>query len=256
MLRKNAISTLVAFAMIAAPALASVRIDFSDSSNNRQGGSPGFRVSNGDGGGISERLEIGNNADGDNLSFLRITGSTSSTQGVDVLDFIVAFPNLQLANTLGADGNGIDNYDLQFQGGGVDRAAAFGIYGVGDTGLTTPFLLADMHLVDRIFRTLGSSGAVETSVTPLAGLVNLDNIVLLNGGAGFPTLLEFALQSARGADFVANVSSAGTRLSQRILGGNTVEGSASGSIFVPEPGTVLLLVAGAMMAVRARRVAR
>lgn len=250
MQRKITIGTLAAIAMIAAPVSASVRIDFSDSSGNRTGGNPGFRVSDTDGG-ISELLEIGSNG-ADGLSFLRITGSTSSVGGVDVLEFIVAFPNLQIANLGGADGSGIDVYDLQFQGGGDFRANGFAIYNLADTGLTTPLLLANMTLTDDIFRTIGSSGTVETGVG-----VNLTGVTLPNGGGAFPTLSEFAAAAnatPQGGDFVANVSSAGTPLSSRILQGRTVTGSSAGSIFaVPEPGTMVLLAAGALMAIRSRR---
>jgi hypothetical protein len=249
MLKKVSIVSLVAMALSVGQAYAAVRIDFSGGTGS-QVNTPAWRASDVNSPGtFSDNLEVGS-AGNDNLGYLRITASTSSVAGLDVLGYIVVIPRMTISNMGGADGVGVDTYDVSFVGGGRIAPGGFRIYNQFDTGLTTPLFISDIVLADHTLTTLGSTGAIESTV----GL-NLANAFFNPIMGPLPTLQEFAAAvNAGGGDFNASVSSAGNNISMRDLAGLTTTGSASGSVFaVPEPGTFALLVAGAMMAIRARR---
>lgn len=233
-------------AVIAAP----VRIDFADDSSIP---TPGFMVQPvGAMSPISDSLRIGSNVPGhvNGLDFLRITSATSTTQGSEVLGFIVTLPDFTIANIGGANGVGVDTYQLSFAGGNPTFAAnGFGIYALSDTGLTLPLLTADLNLLDRTLFLFGASGSIESSV----GL-NLTNVQTPNGGNLITTLREFQQDAISGASFVAGISSASVSqsISQRIMARALVNGSSSGSVesVIPEPATLILLATGALIASR------
>jgi len=261
MARKISIVASLALALVAIPAWgADIRIDFSDDSGSS---TPGFRIRDLDdvGPDISEAYELGRNnfdpdglgdgSDASDLDFLRITSSTSSVAGADVVGFIVVLPDLYLTDIGAADGTFIDCFGLSFFGGGTTAINGFQIFDIADTGLTTPLLQADITLVDAEFLTVGSSGTVEPTVT-----INLTNVDALGLGQFITTLAEFEdfADAGGGADFVAGVFAGFNNIGGEVLGGDSVAGSAAGSVFaVPEPGTLALLAVGALLATRSRR---
>lgn len=248
------IAALAAAVLIGASSIsaASVRIDFADDSAVL---TPGFVVRPANVmSPISDYLQLGSNVPlaGDGVDFMRITSSNSSTLGSDVLGFIVTMPDFTVANIGDADGVLVDRYQASFATGNPTfQANGFVIYGVADTGLTIPYLVADMTLLDRTLFLFGGSGSIESSV----GL-NLTNVRLLNGAnVSYATLREFAQTAGAGASFVAGISSAAgssTSISQRMLARQLVNGSSSGSIesVIPEPATLVLLALGAFAAKR------
>ena len=242
MLKRFSIVAAVAVLLAGAPAFASIQIDFSDDETSND---PGFRIG---AGGLPALLEIGSNVafGADGLDFLRITSVSDGS--IDVLDFIIVLPELQFSALL-SDGPAVDIYDIEIAGGGTGPVVdGFRIYAALDTGLLLPLLQADFEVLDDAV-VVGSSGLIESA--PDIGLTNCET---LNGGGAIATLANFCDGATIGADFVAGIFSGGTDISSAIMSGDSVEGSSAGSIeAVPEPGTILLLVTGTLMAVRSRR---
>ncbi len=242
--------------LIAAP----VRIDFSGNTPpTLPPTGPGFRISDQmatDTPNVAESFDLGsrlpNNAG--QLNYLRITSATSSTGGSDVSDFIVVIPGFLISdNVPGGAGMGapFDMFGLSFKtptGGAPSVSNGFAIYAATDLALLTPLLLADIALMDP-FIVVSESALVEG--TP--GAIGLSNIHTLNGGAALATLQEFAANGTVGADFTARINSAGDNIGDNILNQLTSEGSANGSMeTVPEPATLALVIAGAVMFARRR----
>lgn len=252
------LSVVAIFALCVSPAFGSVQINFSDDDISLD---PGFRITNVDGIGISEKLELGsdfglNAADG--LDYMRISGATSSDMGLTVANFIVVIPELRIVSQIGPPVGGITLYNLEIFTGGFSSIATFGntagfrVYAsVADVFANSPLMIADVNLLDP-FLVVGSAGVVEASVS----FVNLTNVRLSPAGTLHPTLVEFsaAANVGGGADMNVNVSAAGQNIANRINAGQTVAGSSSGSVLaVPEPGTLMLLAAGAMLTLRRRK---
>jgi hypothetical protein len=230
---------------LAAPTWASVQINFSDDTLNP---APGFRIDDNNGSGISELIELGSNEslNTDGLDFQRITNATSGTGGADVLNYIVVMPELEIV---------ADNGDSVIFG------TTFSFFGIafadGGTTLSTPLMIADMHLAND-FVAVGSSGVFEAEIT-----MNLTN-VRLDAGVTESTLLDFKLNAdaaeligdpLNGPDFNFVVSSSGSNIAEMIRAGMPpVIGSAAGSIFAtPEPASITLLAAGLFAVARRRR---
>ncbi len=246
--RKCILSAIALASMHAAAVAAPVRIDFAA---DPQVSVPGFSIATtGPMSSMSDSLNLGSNVPNhtNGVSFLRISSSSSSIQGADVLGYIVTMPSLLLTNIGGADGVGVDTYQIGFPSGNTGfspwtpAGGGFAIYAFADTALTIPLLTADMTLLDRSLFLFGGSGSIESSV----GL-NLTNVQTPNGGNLITTLREFGQTAVlgSGASFVAGISSASTStsISQQILARANVNGSSSGSVHavVPEPATLLLL---------------
>lgn len=258
MLRSKFNLSLALSALLAASVASAspVRIDFSGNTPpTLPPTGPGFRISDAgtaDTPDVSESFRLGsgvaNNADG--LNYLRITSSTSSTLGVDVLNFIVVVPSLLISDIGLYDGNPFteDYFGLRFADGSTNVVNGFAVYHEADVLLASPLLLADITLVDPLL-VFSESGFLEG--TP--GVVGLSNMNLTLLGSAYTTLVEFMAMGAGGADFTARINTAGTNIGADILNRLTIEGSSNGSVeTIPEPGTLLLTAAGVVMLLRRR----
>lgn len=245
MMKKFSIVASLAMAMVAAPAFATLRIDFSDDEGNQ---APGFRISNVGGGPTSDRLDLGSGVPGaaDGVDFLRVS-STEPVSG-DILGFIIRVPAFRIGLVGGeVYGDGLDIYSLSLFN---PADSGFAVYHAADVGLTTPLVTGDFNVSPDALIIIGAAGLVFADVN----FGDISNLARLNNGP-YPTLDAFVAQGINGADFAANIGSAGADISAAIQAGATVEGSANGNVFVPEPGTLALLVAGALFA-RVRRASR
>jgi hypothetical protein len=256
-----------AIVVMATPVWGSVQINFSDDENNPD---PGFRIHDTNADNFSECIELGSNEsmNTDNLDFQRISSAESTTNGAEILNYIVVMPELEITADLGDvtpfPGITISTFAILFKDSGTSMSSAtfanlggFRVYAAGDTTLSTPLLIADMEIFQN-FSAIGGAGTFEAAVE-----MNLTN-VRLDGSVTETTLIEFkqAADAAEllgdplnGPDFDFNVSSAGSNIAEMIRAGvPPVIGSASGSIFaVPEPGTLVLLAAGAFAGLSRRR---
>ena len=244
MIKKLSLVASLALVLTAAPSFAALRIDFSDDELNQ---SPGFRLSS-TAGGFDDRFDLGSNVPGaaNGVDFLRV--SAVDPVAGDVLGFIIRLPSLRVSLTPGeVYGDGLDVYQLSLFNPGDNL---FAIYHSNDVGLTDPLVVGDFNLSPDALITIGTAGLVLSDVN----FQDLTNLQLVNNGIGFdgsmfPTLVSLVAQALNNdADFAANIGSAGTDISAGILHGDTVEGSSNGNIYVPEPGTLALLAAGALLA--------
>jgi hypothetical protein len=240
---------MLALALAATPSFGAIQYTYSD---DQATPFEGFRFSSPAGGPIDDLLEIGSNQPNnlDGLDFLRI--QTPDNGGLNSIhNFILVLPEFRLsllANHM-CNPNGITTYGLDF----ATQDHLVRIYDAADTLLTTPLLIGTMNINNPLM-VLTANGFVAPDID----YTDITNIVTTAPGGLFPDLVSLATMAAgSGADFSSTLSRAlnqGEAFCTFIDAGTQFEGAANGDLTaVPEPGTILLLVAGAIGAVRSRR---
>lgn len=233
MLKRIPAIVALALMLVISPAFAATQITFSDDQMNAD---PGFRITPGP---QFSRLEFGSLAGNDGLDFLRIQ-SPDNGMANSIRDYIIVFPRFDMVPAV------IPGADCAFSlFPNPITGANFAIYAPNFAG---PLVTGNIRPGGLAI--FGASGQMYSDI-------NFADLAIIGAAGGLPPDLQAFVSDA----LIGGVDVSGTMASSDIVGicpriaaGQVVEGSANGDLStIPEPGTVMLLIAGGLGLIRRRQ---